>query len=66
MHHIMTHEVIKVATDLQWTLPLIDIEEHCCGFVYPVTKVAITQCKKLQHDPDLKHLWVLAMSKEVH
>jgi hypothetical protein len=33
---------------------------------YPVTKQTITQYKKLQHDPDLKHLWVLAMTKEVH
>jgi hypothetical protein len=31
-----------------------------------VTKQTILQYKKLQHDPDLKHLWVPAMSKEVH
>jgi hypothetical protein len=66
MNHIMTLEAIKVATDLQWTAPIIDIEEHCCGIVHPITKVTITQYKILQHDPDLKHLWVPAMSKEVH
>ncbi len=66
MHYIMTLEAIKVTTDLQWTGPIIDIKEHCCGVVHPVTKQTITQYKKLQHDPNLKHLWVLAMSKEVH
>jgi hypothetical protein len=66
MHHIMTLEAIKVATYLQWTGPIIDIEEYCCGIVRPITKQTITQYKKLQHDPDLKHLWVPAMSKEVH
>jgi hypothetical protein len=66
MHHIMTLEAIKVATNLQWTGPITDIEEHCCGVVHPVTKQTKTQYKKFQHDPDHKHLWVLAMSKEVH
>jgi hypothetical protein len=66
MHHIMTLEVIKVATDLQWTGPIIDIKEHCCRVVHPTTYQTITQYKKLQHKPDLKHLWVPAMSKEVH
>jgi hypothetical protein len=66
MHHIMTLEAIKVATNSQWTGPIIDIEEHCCCVVNPVTKVNITQYKKLQHDPNLKHLWVPAMSKEVY
>jgi hypothetical protein len=55
MHHIMTLGAIKVATDSQWTGPIIDIEEHCCGVDHPVTKVTIKQYKKLQHDPDLKH-----------
>jgi hypothetical protein len=31
----MTFEEIKVATNLQWTGPIIDIEEHCCGIVHP-------------------------------
>ena len=43
-----------------------NIEEHCFSIAHPVTKQTITQYKKLQHDPDLKHLWVPAMSKEVH
>ncbi len=62
----MTLEAFKVATSSQWTGPIIDIEEHCFGVIHPVTKQTITQYKKLQHDPDLKHLWVPAMSKEVH
>jgi hypothetical protein len=66
MHHVMTCEAFKVATSSQWTRPIIDIQEHCFGIVHPVTKQTITQHKKLQHDPDLKHLWVPAMSKEVH
>jgi hypothetical protein len=66
MHHIMTLETIKVATNLWWTGPIIDIEEHCYGVVHPVTKQSITQYKKLQQDPNLKHLWVPATSKEVH
>jgi hypothetical protein len=66
MHHIMTLEAVKVATDLQWTGPIIDIEEHCCGIVHPITRQTITKYKKLKHDPNLKYLWVLAMSKEVH
>jgi hypothetical protein len=66
MHHVMTLEAIKVATNSQWTGPIINIEEHCFGVVHPVTKQNITQYKKLQHDQDLKHLWVPAMSKELH
>ncbi len=62
----MTLEAIKVTTDLQWTGPIIDVEEHCCGIVHLVTKQTITQYKKLQHDPNLNHLWVPAMSNEVH
>jgi hypothetical protein len=56
MHHVMTLEAIKVATNSQWTRPIIDIKEHFFGVVHPVTKQTITQYKKLQHDPDLKHL----------
>ena len=66
MHHIMTLEAFKVATNLQWTCPIINIKEICFGVVHPVTIQTITQYKILQHDPDLKDLWVLAMSKEVH
>jgi hypothetical protein len=66
MHHIMTLEAIKVATNSQWTSPIINIKEHCFRVVRPVTKQTITQYKKLQHDPDLKHLWVPAMSKKLH
>jgi hypothetical protein len=56
MHHVMTLKAIKVATNSQWTSPIINIEEHCFGVVHPVTKQTITQYEKLQHDPDLKHL----------
>jgi hypothetical protein len=66
MHHTMTLEAIKAATDLQWTGPIIDIKEHCFGAVHPITKQTITQYKELQHDPDLNHPWVPVMSKEVH
>jgi hypothetical protein len=66
IHHVMTLEAFKVATSSQWTRPIIDIKENCFGVVHLVTKQNITQYKKLQHDPDLKHHWVLAMSKEVH
>jgi hypothetical protein len=66
MHHIMTLEAIKVTTNSQLTEPIIDSKEHCCGIVHPIIKQTITQYKKLQHDPNLKHLWVPAMSKEVH
>jgi hypothetical protein len=62
----MTLEAFKVATQLQWTGPIIDIKEHCFGVVYPITKQTITQYKKLQHDPYLKDLWVPAFSKKVH
>jgi hypothetical protein len=62
----MNLEAIKVATDPQWTWPIIDIKEHCCGVVHPDTKQSITKYKKLQHDPNLKHLCIPAMSKEVH
>jgi hypothetical protein len=51
---------------LQWTGPIINIEEHCFGVVHPITKQRITQYKKLQHGPHLKDLWVPAFSKEVH
>jgi hypothetical protein len=66
MHHVMTHEAFTVATSSQFTRPIINIKEHCFGVAHPVTKQTITQYKKLQHDPDLKHLWVPAMSMEVH
>jgi hypothetical protein len=66
IHHVMTLKAIKVATNLQWTGPITNIEEHCYGLVHPVTKQTITQYKKLQHGPDRKHLWVPAMSKELH
>jgi hypothetical protein len=51
VHHIMTLETIKVDTDLQWTGAIIDIQEACCGIVHPITKVTITQYKKLQPIP---------------
>jgi hypothetical protein len=38
MHHIVTLEAIKVATNLQWSGPIIDIKEHCCGVVRPNAK----------------------------
>jgi hypothetical protein len=28
MNHVMTLEAIKVATNSQWTRPIINIEEH--------------------------------------
>jgi hypothetical protein len=66
MHHVMRLEAFKIATSSQWTGPIIDIAEYCFGVVHPVTKETITQYKKLQHNPDLKELWVPAMSKELH
>jgi hypothetical protein len=45
MHHVMTLEAIKVATNSQWTGPIINIKEHCFGVVHPVTKQSITQHK---------------------
>ncbi len=66
MHHVMTLKSIKDATNSQWTGPIINIKEHCFRVVHPVTEQTITQYKKLQHDPDLKHIWVSAMSKELH
>jgi hypothetical protein len=66
MHHIMTLKAFKVATQLQSTGPIIDIEEHCFGVVHPITKQTIMQYKELQRDPHLKDLWVPAFSKEVH
>jgi hypothetical protein len=66
MHHVMTLKAFKVATQLQWNGPIIDIEEHCFGVIHPITMQTILQYKKLQHDPHLKDLWVPAFSKEVH
>jgi hypothetical protein len=66
MHNIMTLEAFKVATQSQWTGPIIDIKEHYFGVIHPITKQTIMQYKKLQHDPHLKDLWVPAFSKEVH
>jgi hypothetical protein len=45
MHHVLTFEAIKVATNSQWTKPIIDIKEHCFGVVHPATKQTITQYK---------------------
>jgi hypothetical protein len=47
MYHVMTLKAITVATNLQWTGPIINIKEHCFGVVHPVTKQTITQYKKL-------------------
>jgi hypothetical protein len=66
MHQVMTLKPFKAATQLQWTGPIINIEEHCFGVVHPITKQTITQYKQLQHDPHLKNLWVPAFSKKVH
>jgi hypothetical protein len=38
IHHIMTLEAIKVATNSKWIGPIIDIEEHCFGVVHPVKR----------------------------
>jgi hypothetical protein len=53
MHHIMTLEAFKVATQLQWTGPIIEIKELCFGVIHPITKQTIMQYKKLQHDPPM-------------
>ena len=45
---------------------VIDIEEVCNGIAYPITKETITKYPKLMNDPELKKLWVPAMSKELH
>ena len=34
--------------------------------IHPITKQTVTQYWKLQHNPNLKDLWVPAMSKELH
>jgi hypothetical protein len=62
----MTLEAKKATAESQWTGPIIDIEEYCCGVVHPVTKQTITHYCKLMNDPHLKDLWVPAMSKEIH
>jgi hypothetical protein len=62
----MTLETIKTATQSQWTGPIIDIKEYCFGVVHPMTKQTITQYCKSMNDPHLKHLWIPAMSKEIH
>jgi hypothetical protein len=62
----MTLKAINVATQSQWTGPIINTEECCFGVVHPVTKKTITQYWKLMHNPNLKNLWVPAMSKEMH
>jgi hypothetical protein len=66
MHHAMTLKAFKVATQLQLTGPIIDIEEHSFGVVHPITKQTITQYKKLHYDPHLEDLWVPAFSKEFY
>jgi hypothetical protein len=66
IHHVMQLEATKLATKSQWTGPIIDIEEVCFGVFHPITKQTITQYCKLQHAPNLKDLWVPAMSKELH
>ena len=66
INHVMQLVAHKLTNHNQYPGPLIDIEDHCFGVVHPVTKETITQYKKLQHDPDLKELWVPAMSKELH
>jgi hypothetical protein len=47
MHYVMTLKAIKVATNSQWTRPIIDIKELCFGIVHPITKETITQYKKI-------------------
>jgi hypothetical protein len=66
IHHIITLEAAKVSTQLQWTGPRVEIEDCCFGVIHPITKQTITQYWKLQQDPNLKDLWVPAMSKELH
>jgi hypothetical protein len=66
IHHVMQLKATKLATQSQWTGPIINIKDVCFGVVHPVIKQTITQYRKLQHDPDLKDLWVPAMSKERH
>jgi hypothetical protein len=62
----MALEAAKVFAQLQWTGPLVNIEDYCFGVVHLITKQTITQYYKLQHKPDLKDLWVPAMSKEIN
>jgi hypothetical protein len=45
---------------------IINIKEVCNGDVYPMTKETITKYIKLINNPDLKILWVPAISKEHH
>jgi hypothetical protein len=66
IYRIMQLKATKLAMKSQCTGPIINIEEVCFRVVHPITKQTIAQYCKLQHDPDLKDLWVPAMSKELH
>jgi hypothetical protein len=50
MHHVLTLKAFKVATQLQWTGPIIDTKEHCFGVVvvHLVTKQTIMQYSHLK------------------
>jgi hypothetical protein len=54
MHHVMMLEAIQVATNSQWTRPIIDIKELCFGLVPPITKETITQYKNYNMIQTLK------------
>jgi hypothetical protein len=45
---------------------IINIEEVCNGVFHPVTKETIMKYTKLMNAPNLKKLWVPAMSKELY
>jgi hypothetical protein len=62
----MALEAAKVSAQSQSTGPLVDIEDYYFDVFHPITKQTITQYCKLQHNPDLKDLWVPAISKEIH
>ncbi len=50
----MMLEAIQVATNSQWTRPIIDIKELCFGLVPPITKETITQYKNYNMIQTLK------------
>ena len=46
--------------------PEIDLEQFCGGVVHPTTQETITKYEKLIASPELRAVWIKAMSKELH
>jgi hypothetical protein len=79
LHQVLYH-VINLAfnTCPAYTIPqalskspdrvhhIINIKEVCNDVIHPVTKETIMKYNNLMNNPDLKNLWVPAMSNELH